>query len=98
MSRKRSRGWNYNKFNGTQDLEKYNVPPVAWSVESYDRLFNLPHSDVALIEVPGDRNEIVIPFKEKSGSFVSIMPFDQYGKSIGKTLFPLSNELIFNPE
>ena len=94
----RSRGWNYNKFNGTPDLEKYNVPPVAWSVESYDRLFNLPPSDVALIEVPGDRNEIVIPLKEKKRIFVSIMPFDQYGKSIGKTLFPLSNELIFNPE
>jgi hypothetical protein len=94
----RSRGWNYNKFNGTPDLEKYNVPPVDWSVESYDRLFKLPASDVALIEVPGDRNEIVIPFKEKKRIFVSIMPFDQYGKSIGKTLFPLSNELIFNPE
>jgi hypothetical protein len=94
----RSRGWNYNKFNGTPDLEKYNVPPVAWSVESYDRLFKLPPSDVALIEVPGDRNEVEIPFKGQKRIFVSIMPFDQYGKSIGKTLFPLSNELIFNPE
>jgi hypothetical protein len=94
----RSRGWNYKKFNGTPDLEKYNVPPVDWSVESYDRLFKLPHSDVALIEVPGDRNEIAIPLKEKKRIFVSIMPFDQYGKSIGKTLFPLSNELVFNPE
>lgn len=89
----RPRGWNYNQFLGRPDLMKYQSTDGKWSPDNYDSLFNLPASDVALIEVTADKNETTIPLRGKKRVFISIMPFDEYGKSIGRRLFPLSSEL-----
>ena len=89
----RSRGWNYNLFRGRPDLMKYQSTDGKWSPDNYESLFKLPASDVALIEVPADKNETIIPLRGKKMVFISIMPFDEYGKSIGRKLFPLSSEL-----
>jgi hypothetical protein len=89
----RSRGWNYNQFRGRPDLMKYQSTDGKWSPDNYESLFKLPASDVALIEVPADKNETIITLRGKKMVFISIMPFDEYGKSIGRRLFPLSSEL-----
>ncbi len=89
----RSRGWHYKTFSGE---------PVAashWSGQGangliYPAIFDVPPDDVASYVFAESATQAVFgPFAESV--YVSVMPIDAYGESIGRELYPLAEELRF---
>lgn len=88
LSRK-SRGWNYQYFIGDEKVKKY--WHGGWRPEMYDSLFREPPSDAGLITTSRMSVEIDLPHGEVK--YVTIMPFDRYGESVGRKLYLMSEEL-----
>jgi hypothetical protein len=61
----------------------------------YARLFELPPSEAGLVTLGPDQDQVVIPVKHAATIFITVMPFDSYGQSVGRVLYPVSNELKF---
>ena len=86
---KRSRGWNYQYFIGTSEVRKY--WDGGWKPEMYDALFREPPSELGLVTTTETSVELDLPPGEKR--FVTVMPYDKYGESIGRRLYNMSEEL-----
>jgi hypothetical protein len=86
------RGWDYAAFYGEEEITNYWNNPGGWKPDMYDAFNNLPPSDVALLTVPSGEVELSIP--EGETYYVSIMAFDAYGEQVGRSLYPVSNELV----
>ena len=56
-------------------------------------LFELPPSNLGMIKLPADKQQVGIQVKRGITYFITVMPFDAYGLSVGRVLYPVSNEL-----
>ena len=88
-----SRGWDYNQFYGAPSARKYWADVRGWRPEMYGHLFELPSSDGGLVQLAADKKQVVIPVRKGLTYFITVMPFDSYGISVGRVLYPESNEL-----
>lgn len=86
---KRSRGWNYQAFSGAEEVRKY--CSAGWKPEMYDALYREPPSEVALITTKEEVAEIELPQGETR--YLTVMPFDRHGESVGRKLYNMSEEL-----
>ena len=62
----------------------------------YAALFREPFSDIALIETTDLSVIIDLPAGERR--YVSILPFDKHGESVGRRLYLASEELSIGSE
>ena len=85
-----SRGWNYNQFTGPSATLSYWSNSNGWVPEMYDQLYKLPPSDLGVIRVFQTDASVEIPDDEDV--FITIMPRDQYGDSLGRLRYELSHE------
>ncbi len=90
-----SRGWDYNQFYGDRTAKAAWANPGGWKPDMYARLFELPPSEAGLVTLSPDNDQVVIPVKHAATIFITVMPFDSYGQSVGRVLYPVSNELKF---
>jgi WD40 repeat protein len=90
-----SRGWNYNGVGIPANLYVAAQGSTAgWAPSMYDALFTLPPSDIALLTTPTTSITYALP---AGGTYyVSVMPYDAYGQSIGKTLYHASDEICIS--
>jgi hypothetical protein len=86
-----SRGWDYGNFLGSTAAKSDWANPSGWAAGMYSRLFQVPPSDVARVDSNGPN--IVVSGLGPGTYFVSVMPRDSYGDSVGRELYPSSNEL-----
>lgn len=89
---KKSRGWNHEYFTGEDSVKKY--WDGGWKPEMYDALFQEPPSEAGLATTKQTSVEIDLPTGEKR--YVTVMPYDQYGESIGRRLYNISEELTLS--
>jgi hypothetical protein len=86
----KSRGWNYQDIEAPQSVKKYFTG--GWKPEMYDNLFKEPPKDVAFFET--ESTSVELPFSNTDKPiFVTIMPFDKHGESVGRRLYNMSVEL-----
>ena len=88
-----SRGWDYNQFYGDESTKAYWANPGGWKPDMYEQLFELPPSNISLIKLDADQEQVDIPIERGMSYFITVMPFDSYGQSVGRILYPASNEL-----
>jgi hypothetical protein len=88
-----SRGWDYNQFYGDESARVYWANPGGWKPDMYGFLFELPPSNLGVMKVAADKQQVDIPVQRGRTYFVTVMPFDSYGLSVGRLLYPESNEL-----
>ena len=88
-----SRGWDYNQFYGNEAARVYWADPGGWKPAMYMFLFELPPSNLGMIKLPADKQQVGIQVKRGITYFITVMPFDAYGLSVGRVLYPVSNEL-----
>jgi hypothetical protein len=88
-----SRGWDYNQFYGDESAKFYWADPGGWKPDMYRYLFELPPSNLGSMKLTANKKQVDIPVKRGMTYFISVMPFDSYGLSVGRVLYPESNEL-----
>jgi hypothetical protein len=88
-----SRGWDYNHFYGENEVRPFWANPGGWNSSMYMNLFKLPPSDLGIVTLSSIENELRIPVTSGKTYFITVMPLDAYGKSIGRKVYPESNEL-----
>jgi len=88
-----SRGWDYNQFYGSDSSRAYWANPGGWKPGMYGALFNLPPSNLGLMELNADKTQVDIPLKHGKSYYISVMAYDYYGLSVGRIIYPVSNEL-----
>jgi hypothetical protein len=86
-----SREWQYAEFYGNKKYIQYWNNRGGWQPEMYEHKFEPPPSDVILLETRKEEIDIKLP--NDGVYFITVMPFDKYGESIGKELYYVSNEL-----
>jgi hypothetical protein len=91
-----SRGWDYNQFYGDESVINYWANPDGWRPFMYENLFAVPPSDVMLITRKAIETQVEIPVERGKTYYITVMPFDAYGKMIGRNLYPESNEIEFS--
>jgi hypothetical protein len=62
----------------------------GWKPAMYDARFRLPPGDLGVVET----RETSVPLPEHRPLYVTVMPYDQHGKAVGRTLYPMSAELV----
>jgi len=83
-----SRGWEYGTVHGEKDIEKY-----VWNryiPEQYDKVLSFPPMDAMTIDTKETEIELEL---NKGTYYISIMPYDFHGESVGKKIYKISNEL-----
>ena len=91
-----SRGWNYFlEFTDNPSIKKY-WNGGSWNPSMYNKLTKLPPHDVALITTKKRYVKFKLPSNLRSSFYLSVMPFDQYGQSVGLKTYPASYELKFH--
>jgi hypothetical protein len=88
-----SRGWCYGSFLGAPAARPYWRDCGGWRPSMYEGLFRVPPHDVALVTTRTPSVRLSLPTGRDY--FVTIMPFDAYGESLGKRIYPMSSELHF---
>ncbi|MCA9290688.1 MAG: hypothetical protein KDA25_06140 [Phycisphaerales bacterium] len=86
-----SRGWDYSKFAGTREAQRFWSITTGWRPEMYDALYTMPPSDLDVITTTTGRVDIEMGVDEVR--YVTIMAFDAYHERIGKTMYLQSNEI-----
>ncbi len=88
---RQSRGWSYHPDGAAPGVLPYWSHPAGWKPEMYDLLFELPKSDVTLVETEGE--QISLELEADDTYYVTVMPFDAHGEAIGRKLYRSSQEL-----
>ena len=57
----------------------------------YENLYKEPPYDIALIKTA--QNQVSIPIKEPGAYYITVMPYDARGESVGRVLYPVSEEI-----
>ena len=86
-----SRGWHYQKFRGPEELNRFWSNSNGWKPEMYERLFKEPPHEIAFIKT--DQTYIDIPLDKTKTYYITVMPFDAHGESVGKVLYQMSEEI-----
>lgn len=61
----------------------------SWQPEMYDARFKLPPHDLGVVETA--KTSVAMPSARPL--YVTVMAFDAHGEAVGRTLYPMSNEL-----
>jgi hypothetical protein len=87
------RGWNYLTFNGPDELRSFwsATPNRGWDPAMYDQLFKIPPHEVGLIQT--ESTSVHFSLKRGIPYYVTVMPYDAHGESVGKKLYYMSNEI-----
>ncbi len=88
---KESRGWSYNSTEAAPEMLPYWSHPAGWQASMYDRLFELPKSDVALVTTEVER--VRLELEAGRTYYVTVMPFDAHGEAVGREIYRSSQEL-----
>ncbi len=88
-----SRDWDYNQFYGSGSAKVYWADPGGWKPDMYEQLFALPPANLGSMKLSANKNQVNIAVKHGITYFITVMPFDSYGLSVGRVLYPESNEL-----
>jgi hypothetical protein len=86
-----SRGWNYSGFSGSESSKNFWSSEQGWKPEMYENLFRQPPHEIALLKTRD--NFITIAAEKGKTYFITIMPYDKHGESVGKKLYFMSNEI-----
>jgi hypothetical protein len=86
-----SRNWSYNEFSGPKKLRKFWSNANGWKPEMYERLFKEPPHEIAFIKT--DQTYIDIPLDKTKTYYITVMPYDAHGESVGKVLYRMSEEI-----
>jgi hypothetical protein len=89
----RSRGWNYDQFGGRSDLRRYQSRVADRSANRVEQAFQLPPDDLGQLVVDARSPAVTIEPRGRKTVYVTVMPVDAYGESVGRKIFPFSNEL-----
>jgi hypothetical protein len=88
-----SRGWDYNQFYGDKSAKVYWADSSGWKPDMYGYLFEIPPNNLGFLKLAADQTKVTISVKHGKTYFISVMPFDSYGLSVGRVIYPASNEL-----
>lgn len=91
---RRSRGWGYHGPSLPEHLMRYKSTCGVWRPEMYGPRFTIPPHEVADQETTDTRIELGLPAPGRY--FISVMPFDAYGQSVGKPLYHCSEEIVID--
>jgi hypothetical protein len=86
-----SRNWSYNEFSGPEELKKFWSNSCGWKPEMYENLFKEPPHNVALVKT--DQTYVNLPIDPARTYYITVMPFDAHGESVGKVLYRMSEEI-----
>jgi hypothetical protein len=88
---KQSRGWNNIYWQGEKKIETFNHNLGVWKSQMYDFLFKEPPHNVLLIKTR--KTKVNIELTKGKDYYITIMPYDQHGESVGRVVYPPSNEI-----
>lgn len=91
---KKQRGWTYNQWNGDDKLKKFWNNIGGWNPEMYENLFKEPSHEIALIKTKETKLNISLPSNNEY--YITVMPYDAHGESVGRKIYPMSNEIKIN--
>lgn len=89
---RRSRNWNYDGASLPTELLRWKSQNGPWRAEMYTARFQIPPSDLAHLQTSSTNVTFELP--RGIPAYLSVMGFDDYGKSIGRRLYPLSEEIL----
>ena len=87
----KSRGWDYNEFAGDEAAKQYWSIRSGWKPEMYERLFQIPLYELFLEDTKD--TSIDLDISSPGVYYITVMPYDAHGLSVGKDLYYMSNEL-----
>ncbi len=86
-----SRGWSYDPEGAVPEVLPYLSHPAGWQPSMYDRLFELPKSEVALVMT--EVEQVRLKLEPGHTYYVTVMPFDAHGEAVGREIYCASQEL-----
>lgn len=86
-----SRGWNYDGGGLPDRLAHLKSSDRGWRPEDYTARFRLPPTDLGRLEVRQPRARLELP--ADGPVYLTVMAFDAHGRSAGRRVFPMSEEL-----
>ena len=87
-----SRGWNYDGPSLPPGLMGFKSGDGRWRPEMYPARFRLPPADIARVDTPEPGVSLWLP--PQVPVYVTVMPYDAYGEAVGRTLYPMTEELL----
>jgi hypothetical protein len=85
----KSRGWRHER--ALASVPRGVSIRTGWSPAMYDALYGEPPGDIAVLFA--ESNVIRIPLTRER-IFVTIMPVDEHGERIGRSIYPMSQEIV----
>ena len=88
---RQARGWNYDGQSlpaGIMSLKSSNTP---WNFRMYAARFTLPRSEVLLDQTTATFDTLTLP--GPGDYYVTVMAVDAHGQAVGRTLYPMSEEI-----
>ena len=89
-----SRGWSYDGASTADALLPYKSHPEGCEPDDYDARLAVPHAEVLALTTVAPRVRFDLPCAGEY--YVSVMALDAHGLAVGRTLFPVSEELKLN--
>ena len=86
----KSRGWVYEYSGSPADIAEY--IHTDWEPEMYRNINTVPPSEYGIIKTEDTSVYIQVPPGEVR--YITIMPFDSHGESVGRQLYYFSDEVI----
>jgi hypothetical protein len=86
-----SRGWTYDGPSLPTALMGWKTACGPWRPEMYPARYRLPPADVARVDTQETGVTLALP--PAGPVYVTVMAYDAYGKSIGRALYPMAEEL-----
>ena len=86
-----SRGWAYDGPSLPAKLMGWKTDCGRWRPEMYSARYRLPPADVARVDTAETAITLLLP---RAGPvYVTLMAYDAYGESVGRVLYPMTEEL-----
>lgn len=86
----KTRGWNYQDDTLTNELKSF--INGKWLPEMHDNVYKISPSDLDIIQTKNSFLEIELDFK--NSVYITVVPYDEYGEKIGKTIYHMSHEVV----
>jgi hypothetical protein len=84
-----SRGWQHQAFTGADEVKPYFQG--GWKPEMYDAMFRVPPCDAGMFVT--NKTSVRISLTDDETKYVTVMPFDRHGESVGRKLYAMTEEL-----
>ena len=90
------RGWDYSGFYGDNEVISYwDNPKSIYGSKAYNFIENLPSGDIEVIDIQDCKCTFSM---RNSDCYIVIMPYDDFGISIGEKVWNSSNEIHIKVE